>query len=254
MLNFFQAQRNSNEGLPVVREVNNLALLGKLDWDVNASNKFSASYDFDHSENTNQAFDVPTYGTSANGTEGPSKINVFKANLYTTFSPTKLNEAHFTYSREERPRSATPSNIPEDTSIGNTTTFRFGNPFFLQPKVDELFWRTQIRDSFSIIAGPHNIKFGGEWMHSVNTQVFRGFFTGKYIFDSVSGFLRYSSAAAPGGFGPMTVGCSDGTYVTAPTTCPAGTTTTSTTIRRAAGWSSSRTARTSSSRTSTAPR
>lgn len=68
------------------------------------------------------------------------------------------------------------------------------------------------------------MKFGVEWMHSLNDQVFRGFFTGRYIFDSVTGFLRYASPAAPGGFGPQTVGCSNGTYVTAPATCPAGAT------------------------------
>ena len=69
------------------------------------------------------------------------------------------------------------------------------------------------------------MKFGGEWMHTLNDQVFRGFFTGRYLFDSVTGFLRYASPAAAGGFGPSTVGCSDGVYVTSPTPCPAGTTT-----------------------------
>jgi hypothetical protein len=214
LLNFMQATRNSNEGLPITRKVNNLAVLGKLDWELNESNKLSASYNFDHSNNTNQTFDVPTYGTSANGTEGPSRINVFNANLYTTVSPTKVNELHFTYSREERPRAATQSNIPPDTAMGFGTTFRFGNPFFLQPNVDEVFWRTQLRDNFSIIHGAHTIKFGGEWMHSVNTQVFRGFFLGRYIFDSVSGFLRYASPSATNGFGPTTAGCWNGTYVT----------------------------------------
>ena len=65
-------------------------------------------------------------------------------------------------------------------------------------------------------------------MHTLNDQVFRGFFTGRYLFDSVTGFLRYASPAAPGGFGPYTIGCSNGTtvvaYVTAPAVCPAGTT------------------------------
>ena len=65
---------------------------------------------------------------------------------------------------------------------------------------------------------------GGEWMHTLNDQVFRGFFTGRYLFDSVPGFLRYASPAANGGFGPRTVGCSNGAYVTAPTPCPAGST------------------------------
>src|SRR6185503_13100770 len=44
----------------------------------------------------------------------------------------------------------------------------------------------------------------------------------RYIFSSVTGFLRYASPAGPGGFGPNTVGCPDGSYVTAPTACPGG--------------------------------
>jgi hypothetical protein len=226
LLNFFQTTRQSDEGLPIGLRIRNTAFLSKFDVNLNDSNKLSASYNFDYSKNTNQTFDVPTYGTSANGTEGPSKINVANFNLYSTLSPTLVNEAHFTYSREERPRAATPSNIPADTAMGFGTTFRFGHPFFLNPNVDETFWRTQVRDNFSVISGRHNFKFGGEWMHSVNSQIFRGFFEGRYIFDSVTGFLRYASPAAPGGFGPRTVGCSNGTYVTLPATCPVGTTTT----------------------------
>ena len=52
----------------------------------------------------NQTFDVPTYGTTANGTEGPSKINLLNANLFTSLTATKLNEFHITLSRESRPR------------------------------------------------------------------------------------------------------------------------------------------------------
>ncbi|HET9529962.1 MAG TPA: TonB-dependent receptor [Blastocatellia bacterium] len=226
LINFFRSTLNQDEGLPIERPVRNSAFLGKLDWSLTDKNNLSLSYNFVRSRNENQTFDVATYGTSANGTEGPSKIQAFNLNLFSTLSPTKLNEAHFTYARESRPRSATPSNLAADTGIGFVPTFRFGNPFFIQPNVDELFWRTQIRDNFSIISGRHTVKFGGEWIHSLNDQVFRGFFTGRYLFDSVTGFLRYASPAGPGGFGPRTVGCSNGTFVTAPATCPAGTTTT----------------------------
>ena len=95
-------------------------------------------------------------------------------------------------------------------------TFRFGNPFFLQPGVDEHLWRVQLKNNLSWVKGRHTMKVGGEWLHTMNDQVFRGFFTGRYLFDSVSGFLRYASPAAPGGFGPSTVACSNGSYVTAP--------------------------------------
>lgn len=225
LLNFFRTTRNQEEGLPIQRPIRNSAILGKVDWDLTQNNRLTLSHNFDYSKNENQTFDVATYGNSANGIEGPSKINVFNANFFSTVSPTKVNEFHFTYGREERPRSAVPSNILPDTAMGFVTTFRFGNPFFLGPNVDETFWRTQIKDNFSIVSGRHTVKFGGEWVHSLNAQVFRGFFQGRYIFDSVTGFLRYASPAALGpGFGPNAGRCADGTFVDINTgMCAAGT-------------------------------
>lgn len=232
LLNFLQNSVGQNDGQPVKHKIRNSSFLARFDWNLNPSNQLAVSYNFDYSKNTNQTFDVPTYGTSANGIEGPSKINNINVNLFTTVSPTKLNEAHFSFQREDRPRSAVPSKIPADTGIGFGPTFRIGNPFFLNPNVDETIWRTQIRDSFSIIHGKHNFKFGGDWLHTNNSQTFRGFFTGRYLFDSMDGFLRYASPAAPGGFGPTTQECLDN-VTQAPTawitqanaeTCPAGTT------------------------------
>ncbi len=223
LINFMRTTRNQEEGLPIQHKINNSAFLSKFDFDLNNSNKLAISYNFNYSKNTNQTFDVATYGNSANGIEGPSKINNLNINLFSTVDPQKINELHFSYTREERPRSAVTSNIPADTAMGFVTTFRFGNPFFLQPNIDELLWRTHLKDNFSIVKGNHTLKFGGEWLHTLNDQVFRGFFTARYIFDGVTGFLRYASPAGPGGFGPNTVGCSDGSFVTAPTPCPMGT-------------------------------
>src|SRR6185436_3704527 len=98
--------------------------------------------------------------------------------------------------------------------------------FFLQPAVDELLWRTHAKDSFSWISGDHNVKFGGEWIHTLNDQVFRGFFQGRYLFDSVNGFLRYASPASLGaGFGPNAGLCANGTWTSiAAPTCTGATT------------------------------
>jgi len=218
LINFMQNSRNQVEGAPVKHPIRNYAFLGKTDWDLNNANKLAVSYNFDYSKNTNQTFDVATYGDSANGIEGPSKINNVNVNLFTTVSATKLNEAHFSYTRELRPRAAISSNIPADTGAGggfnaSDPSFRFGNPFFLQPTVDELIWRTDVKDNFSIVHGNHTVKLGGEWIHTLNSQVFRGFFTGRYLFNTVAGFLRYASPAALGpGFGPNAGQCSNGTW------------------------------------------
>ena len=221
LLGFFGA-RGQDEGQPIQHTITNNALLTKLDWNLTPASNLSGSYNFNYSKNNNQTFDVATYGNSANGTEGPSKINVLNLNLFTTVSANRLNELHVTYSHENRPRSASPSTVAADTGMGFVTSFRFGNPFFLGPNVDEAVKRFQLKDNFSIVTGRHTLKAGGEWVHTNNFQVFRGFFKGRYLFDSVTGFLRYASPAAPGGFGPNTVGCANGTFVTAPASCAAG--------------------------------
>jgi hypothetical protein len=217
LLNYYRTTLGQEEGLPVRRPVHNTAVLGKFDWNVNETNQFSASYNFNVSRKVNETFDVATYGNSANGIEGTSYINAFNANHVTTLTSNLINEAHFTYAREKRPRAAVPSNVPADTAIAFNNfseAFRFGAPFFLGPDIDETFWRAQIKDNVSWIKGKHTIKFGFDWLHSVNTQVFRGFFQGRYIFGDTAGFLRYASPAGPGGFGPSVEGCDDGTFIT----------------------------------------
>lgn len=220
LINFFKKNYNTDESLPVSHTQNNSAALARMDWNVSSNNTLGVSYNFDYSKNVNQTFDVPTYGTSANGIEGPSKINVINGNFLSTISGSKLNEFHLSYSRENRPRGATnPSAVP-DTAIGFATTFRFGQPFFLEPGVDEVFWRTDLNDKFSIVKNNHTIKFGAGWVHSVNTQVFRGFFTGRYLFSDVVGFLHYASPASLGaGYGPNAGVCANGVWVNLSGTC-----------------------------------
>ncbi len=104
---------------------------------------------------------MATYGPSANGIEGdPARINVMNLNWFTTLSTRMVNEAHFTYSRESRPRTAAGSGLTADTGMGFGPSFRFGDPFFLQPNVDELIWRTQLKDSLSLVTGKHTYQGG----------------------------------------------------------------------------------------------
>ena len=227
LLNFFKTAtfpspfKNTDEGLPVIHQVRNAAVFGRIDYNLNAKNQIFGSYNFEWSKNPNQTFDVASYGTSANGIEGPSKIQAISTNWFSTLSNTMLNEAHFTYARENRPRNTiNPSSVP-DTAMGFATTFRFGQPFFLEPTIDELFYRADVRDNFSVVRSKHTWKFGGEWIHSRNSQIFRGFFSGRYIFDGAVGFMHYVVN------GPSVKECSNNTTgaitFVAPS-CPAGTT------------------------------
>jgi hypothetical protein len=219
LVNFMQSTFNEKDGAPIDHAIRNGAVFGRMDYNLNAKNQIFGSYNFDHSKNSNQTFDVPAYGTTANGIEGPSKIHAVNTNWFSTISSSKLNEAHFTYARENRPRNATdPTSVP-DTNIGSANSptafaFRFGQPFFLEPTIDEVFWRTDVRDNFTVIHGKHTFKAGGEWLHSNNTQIFRGFFKGLYFFDNAVGFMHYVSD------GPTVQECANGRYVVPPATCP----------------------------------
>src|ERR1041384_1889965 len=94
LINFIRTTRSQEEGLPVKHPIRDYAFLFKTDFNLSKSNQLGISYNFDYSKNTNQTFDVATYGNSANGIEGPSKINNLNINLFSTTSPTTLNEAH----------------------------------------------------------------------------------------------------------------------------------------------------------------
>ena len=112
LLNFFQSRLGQDEAQPLQHPIKTVALLLKTDVNLTAANRLSVSYNFNHSRKENETFDVATYGSSANGTEGdPARINLLNANFFTTLASNALNEAHFTYSRETRPRTANPSNL-----------------------------------------------------------------------------------------------------------------------------------------------
>ena len=182
------------------------------------------SYNFDYSRNPNQTFDVATYGTTANGIEGPAHVQTLNFNLVSTLSDQQLNEAHVTYGHETRPRSAVnPSAVP-DTGIGFFPSFRFGQPFFLGPGASETFYHLDLKDNFSLIAGKHTFKLGGEYLYSHNVQVFDGFALGRYIFGGATGFLHYATPAScrRTALDPNVQSCSRRHLMSPPPTAPSG--------------------------------
>ena len=221
LVNFLATKFNDpNENGPITRKNNANAALGKVDWIVNPSNQFTARYNFARAYQPNGTFDVEQWGRSANAIERDFS-NTISAQLNTIFTATTLNEFRFQWSREDRPRDYTGPQIPgqsrpfPDTGVGFVGQYRFGEPFFIPVKDHDT--RFQVNDNMSLIRGAHNIKFGAEVNRTSTTQVFVGFANGRYIFDSVQGFMNYVN------IGPTFVECSNGTTNNAGT-CPAGTT------------------------------
>src|SRR5215813_13121014 len=220
LVNFFATKfSDPNENGPITRENNAIATLGKIDWYVNPNNLFTARYNFARARQPNGTFDVEQWGRSANAIERDF-ANTVSLQLNTTLSATTLNEARFQFSREDRPRDYVGPSLPgqsrplPDTGIDFGGQYRFGLPFFIPVKDHDT--RFQVNDNISLIRGAHNIKAGVELNRTSTTQTFLGFANGRYIFDSVQGFMNYVN------IGPKFVECSNGT-TNNNGTCPKGT-------------------------------
>ncbi|MCI0626948.1 MAG: TonB-dependent receptor [Acidobacteria bacterium] len=224
----FSTQFGSAEGEPV-RHTNDLqAFLIKGDWLPNPRHTVALRHYLARSIQQSDAFDVPTYGRTANGEEF-SRINSFVASWSAVLSPRYLNEFRSQYARDNRELRQGPLPDLPDTSIGPCTeprdlapptlgclgrSFRFGRPFFRPAAgLDQQF---QASNNFSIIQGRHAFKFGFNFLGIRFHSLFQPFARGRYTFDTVEGFLNYLN------FGPTFVTCSDGS-TSAVGNCPMGT-------------------------------
>ncbi len=176
--------------------------LVKIDWRLSDRHNLSLKYNHTWSQQDNGTFDVDAWARSANGLE-KDYSNAVNGSLVSYLSSRTSNELRFQYSREDRPR---PYRGPRTSLLGPDPTqtglrpfpdvamdfvngFRFGMSFFLP--IDYYDTRIQILDNVSYARGNHFFKLGAEWNRVNSVQTFIGFANSRYIFNSVSGFLKY---------------------------------------------------------------
>ncbi len=200
------ATRFNSPGEQGIIERSNIAdvLLGKVDVQINKDNLLTLRHNYSRSEQVNGTFDVPTWGTSANGRE-TGNSNSFIGQLVSNLSSNLLNEFRVQLAKENRPRFYDGPDLP-DTTIGTfdgTISYRFGRPFFLPVPSDDV--RYQFTDNFTIIRGNHNIKLGIDYNRTRVSQTFIGFARGRYIFaaptiaQAITGFQNYINRTSAAG-------------------------------------------------------
>ena len=217
---------------PIDRTDDARAMLAKADLHVDGRNQLSFKYNYSWSEQLNGTFDVDSWGLSANGIE-TGEAHAFNASWRSLLSSTLSHELRLQWAREDRVRwyngplvpGASPPPTPQFKTLGGrpfpdiamdfTDGFRIGLPFFLpiDPAYDT---RLQVVDNWSWLSGRHLFKAGVEYNRTGISQQFIGFANGRYIFDSVDGFINFVTQ------GPGYVTCSDGSD-SAIGECPEGT-------------------------------
>ncbi len=169
-------------------------LIGKVDYRLNQNNSISARYAFGQS---NQQFPLGSLGGYGSGSRlanfeqiSPTRVQVVSVNWLTTFSPTKINEVRFGYSRFRtsfNSADATPGNpnFIDPSALGldmgtshaglpeidfNGDLENLGATAYSVPRgrLSETF---QILDNFTWIQGRNTYKFGGEF-HRYDVQSF----------------------------------------------------------------------------------
>ena len=216
---------------PIARTDDARALLAKADIHLDGRNQVSFKYNYNRSEQLNGTFDVDSWGSSANGVE-TDEAHAFNASLRSLLSSTLSHELRVQWAREDRVRwydgplmpGSRPPATPQFVTLGGrpfpdigmdfADGFRIGLPFFLpiDPSYDT---RLQIVDNWSWLVDRHLFKAGAEYNRTGISQQFIGFANGRYIFDSVDGFINFVTQ----GSGYVT--CSDGSD-SAAGTCPDG--------------------------------
>ncbi len=184
--NFYRGQEGSYDATN-----NAKAVLGRVDYNFNDSNRFNVRYNY----NRNDALNNITTGESEidptrsralsnQGTEA-DRGHTAVVQLFSNFSPTLVNEFRYQFAREDRPRSSNSLFANVQTTIGE-----YGARNFLPTTQFDV--RHQVINSLTYINGNHSFKFGGEFSNLYANQIFGQNQFGLYNFSgltSITGIL-----------------------------------------------------------------
>ncbi len=199
ILGLYPAATNSAGIMPgSVLDKNDVdSLIAKVDHQISSSESLSGRYAFARSE---QVFPLGGQGFGAGSRlpqfaqTSPTRVQLVSISLLSTFSPRKINEVRFGYSRYRTSFSSLDANFDPSTLGINFGTGKLGLPEFDFGGVFDNLGATafsiprgrtsqsfQILDNFTWLSGRHTFKFGGEYrraaIENFNDNLARGLFS-----------------------------------------------------------------------------
>ncbi len=177
--------RLSQESFRTITQTNDDdVLLGKLDWQVSPSLLVTFRHNYSNYEGQNATSDSITTGVSNNGLE-KNKFHSSVLNLNAVLGANVFNELILQYAKEERPRLANNTSLPE---VAISSDAFFGQNNFLPNNLVEE--RTQIADNFSYYLEKHGIKAGFNVDLVSYDDLFYRYQRGRYFYRSWSDFFN----------------------------------------------------------------
>lgn len=175
----------SDESFRTITQTNDDdVLLGKLDWQASPSVLVTFRHNYSNYEGANATSSSSTTGVSNNGFE-TNKFNSSVVNVNSVLGANGFNELILQYAKEERPRKANKTSIPE--VVISSDAF-FGQNNFLPNNLIED--RTQLADNFTYYLEKHGIKAGFNLDLVTYDDLFYRYQAGRYFYRSWSDFFN----------------------------------------------------------------
>ncbi len=160
----------------VPRSQDQRIIFPKIDWVINSSNNFTASYNRMRSQSPAGIQTQPTtFSGVASFGDDFVEADIFNARLTSTISPTILNEARFQWGRdnlfaftqEPTPGEAAilPAGLSRLPNVSLTQGISFGKPTFLERIANPDEKRVQFADTMTMSRGQHTLRFGFDINH-----------------------------------------------------------------------------------------
>jgi outer membrane receptor protein involved in Fe transport len=184
----------------VPRTQNQRIFFPKIDWNVNSSNTFTASFNRMRSASPAgiQTQPTTTSGIASFGDDFVS-TDIFNARLTSTITPKLLNEFRFQWGRDNlfafsQPPSAgeqalLPSGLTRLPNVSLTNGLSFGKPTFLERVANPDEHRQQYADTMTSTHGNHTFKFGFDVNHVNDLLDNLQNESGSYAYSNVNEFI-----------------------------------------------------------------
>jgi hypothetical protein len=169
-------------GTDFVQTQNGSIFFGRLDWQVNDSQRLLLRGNNPTYDGKNGTFN------SQNGTDnGNEKMNAkaFVGSYTGQFGPNFLNDLNLNYVNEDTPRNDLGLNLPAIT-VNNPSVF-YGEVAFLP--ITSTVKRKEAGDTANYLFREHSLKAGIDYNDTSIDQIFKGNWRGVYIFRNVNDLL-----------------------------------------------------------------
>jgi len=173
------------------RDTNQDVGFGRLDYQMNASNHLSSSFDFMNYRAPNAYTTSPTANNSSLSTNGSYLFHerIFVANWDSTINNSTVNSLRFQWGRDLE---AAGSNAPAPyVNISGVMTY--GENYALPRTAEPDEHRIQISDTISKVHGRHTFKAGVDFniIHEVMINLYNG--TGQYTYSNGSAQATFNA-------------------------------------------------------------